>query len=197
MMAARRDTGPERTPARPVTPGQASGGPANRSQGDYHRSPHGHAARSVRSPVRGMFGVNSVANTFRCRLVTPAASLLDSEVAYASIPAWDGLMGFLPGRAPILARLGIGELTLETADKTARSFFVDGGFVQMNGQTLTVLAERAVPKEQLVASEVQAELKSLEARVVPDNAPNRQFQVEALNKDRERARVKLRVAGGK
>jgi len=138
-----------------------------------------------------------VANTFRCRLVTPAASLLDSEVTYASIPAWDGLMGFLPGRAPILARLGTGELSLTTADKAERSFFVDGGFVQMNGQTLTVLAERATPKDQLNTAEIQAELKSLEARTIPENTPNRVAQVDALNKDRERARVKLRVAGGR
>ncbi len=138
-----------------------------------------------------------MANTFRCRLVTPAASLLDSEVTYASIPAWDGLMGFLPGRAPILARLGTGELSLTTADKAERSFFVDGGFVQMNGQTLTVLAERATPKDQLNTAEIQAELKSLEARTIPENTPNRVAQVDALNKDRERARVKLRVAGGR
>jgi F-type H+-transporting ATPase subunit epsilon len=136
-----------------------------------------------------------VANTFRCRLVTPAASLLDSEVSYASIPAWDGLMGFLPGRAPILARLGTGELSVETSDKSPKSFFVDGGFVQMNGKTLTVLAERAIPTDQLKAADVQAELKSLEARTIPDSAPNRQAQVEALNKDRERARAMLRVAG--
>ncbi len=136
-----------------------------------------------------------MANTFRCRLVTPAASLLDSEVSYASIPAWDGLMGFLPGRAPILARLGTGELSVETSDKSPKSFFVDGGFVQMNGKTLTVLAERAIPTDQLKAADVQAELKSLEARTIPDSAPNRQAQVEALNKDRERARAKLRVAG--
>lgn len=136
-----------------------------------------------------------MANTFRCRLVTPAASLLDSEVSYASIPAWDGLMGFLPGRAPILARLGTGELSVETSDKSPKSFFVDGGFVQMNGKTLTVLAERAIPTDQLKAADVQAELKSLEARTIPDSAPNRQAQVEALNKDRERARAMLRVAG--
>ncbi len=39
--------------------------------------------------------------TFRCKVVTPTASLLDEPVAYASVPAWDGLFGVLPGRAPI------------------------------------------------------------------------------------------------
>lgn len=140
-----------------------------------------------------------MANTFRCRLVTPAASLLDSEVTYASIPAWDGLMGFLPGRAPILARLGTGELTLDVAGAGSggRKFFVDGGFVQMNGQTLTILAERAMAAEAINASETQAELRSLEARTIPEGIANRTQLVEALSKDKERARVKLRVAGAK
>jgi hypothetical protein len=46
--------------------------------------------------------------TFRCRLITPAAQLLDAPVTYASIPAWDGLFGVLVNRAPIVAKLGVG-----------------------------------------------------------------------------------------
>lgn len=103
--------------------------------------------------------------SFRCRLVTPTASLVDDKVTYASIPAYDGLMGFLPGRAPILTRLGAGELRLDFADSDkgeggTRSYFVDGGFVRMSEDRLTILAERAIPREQLTATDAEAELKS-------------------------------------
>ena len=70
--------------------------------------------------------------SFHCKLVTPTAALVNDRVTYASVPAWDGLMGFLPGRAPLLGRLGTGELRLEFADseKTkggSRSFVISGG----------------------------------------------------------------------
>ncbi len=73
------------------------------------------------------------AKSFRCRLITPVAQVLDEQVVSAVIPAWDGLMGFLPDRAPIVAKLGLGELSLEFADSKgkggSRSFLVEDGRV--------------------------------------------------------------------
>ncbi len=143
-----------------------------------------------------------MAKSFRCRLVTPTASVFDEPVTYASIPAWDGLFGVLPGRAPILARLGAGEFRIEFPDSAkgqggSRSYFVEGGFVQMAGEQLTVLAERATPAEQLSASDAQKELDSLMARSIPENAKDRQAQVDRLARDRERARQKLALARSK
>lgn len=101
-------------------------------------------------------------NSFRCKLVTPSAALVDGAVTYASVPAWDGLMGFLPDRAPFMGKLGIGELRLDMADTEkgeggSRSFLVDGGFVRMSGDVLTILAERAIPGEQITPTDAQAE----------------------------------------
>lgn len=105
--------------------------------------------------------------SFRCRLVTPTGSLVDDQVSYASIPAWDGLMGVLPGRAPMLGRLGTGELRLDFPDGSkgaggARVFAVDGGFVRMEQNQLTILAERAIASEAIVETEVEGELRKLE-----------------------------------
>ena len=85
-------------------------------------------------------------NTIHCKLVTPVAALAEGEVSYASVPLVDGLMGFLPGRAPILARLGKGPLRLDFADSKAgraSAFAVEGGFVKMAENELTILAEKA------------------------------------------------------
>ena len=60
--------------------------------------------------VRRAYHPALMAKTFRCKLVTPSSALLDGQVSYANVPVWDGLMGIQPGRAPILARLGLGEL---------------------------------------------------------------------------------------
>jgi F-type H+-transporting ATPase subunit epsilon len=103
-------------------------------------------------------------NTFRCKLVTPSAALLDDDVTYASVPAWDGLFGVLPGRAPILSKLGLGELRVDFPDAKgqggSRSYFVEGGFARMEGDRLTILAERAMPAEEINAAEAEAELKT-------------------------------------
>lgn len=103
--------------------------------------------------------------SFRCKLVTPAAALMDDQVVYASVPSWDGLMGFMPGRAAFLGRLGMGELRLDLADSEkgqggSRSYLLDGGFVRMAGDVMTILAERAVSAESLTAADADAELKA-------------------------------------
>ncbi|HLO39618.1 MAG TPA: F0F1 ATP synthase subunit epsilon [Phycisphaerales bacterium] len=138
--------------------------------------------------------------TFRCRLVTPTASLLDDAVTYASVPAWDGLMGFLPGRAPILAKLGCGELVLRFPDTDKgqggeRSYVVDGGVVQMQGETLTILAEYAEAAEQINPADAQAELKTAMGKSA-GSGTGRAAAQEKIDRERERARVKVRIASG-
>jgi F-type H+-transporting ATPase subunit epsilon len=137
-------------------------------------------------------------NSFQCRLITPTAKVLDEAVVYASVPAWDGLMGVLPNRAPIVAKLGLGELRLQFAvtGKAAggtRSFLVEDGFMQMVSNRLTILASRATPTESLVLSEAQAELSAAEGRTAP---PGDRAAADRLSRDRDRARVKVRLASG-
>jgi F-type H+-transporting ATPase subunit epsilon len=131
--------------------------------------------------------------SFRCKLVTPAAALVDDQVKYASIPAWDGLMGVLPGRAPILARLGMGELRLDFADTEkgeggTRSYLVEDGFIKMANNQLTILAERATPAENLTMAEAEAELAAAQNATAKNAA-----ELEKRNKDGQRARVKMQM----
>lgn len=144
-----------------------------------------------------------MANTFKCRLVTPSARLVNDDVEYASVPLWDGLMGFLPGRAPFLARLGVGELVLSYPDTNKdvkggeRHFFLDGGFIQMNGKEMTILAERATPAEEINVQAAEAELRAAEQKGVPAGSKDPGAAQAALDQDRARARAKVRVAKGK
>ena len=70
---------------------------------------------------------------------------------------------------------------------------MEDGFLQMVSNRLTILASRATPTESLILSEAQAELSSAEGRSAP--AGDRAAQ-DRLTKDRERARVKVRLASG-
>lgn len=110
-----------------------------------------------------------MATSFRCRLVTPTAALVDDQMKYASVPAWDGLFGVQPGRAALLARLGTGELRLDYSENAkgmnggqggSRTFVLDGGFVKMANNELTILAEAATPAETITLAEAEAELKA-------------------------------------
>ncbi len=97
--------------------------------------------------------------------MTPTAALVDDAVTYASVPAWDGLMGFLPGRAPVLAKLGVGELKLNFADTDKgpggnRSFVLAGGLVRMDADRMTILAEQAVATETISPAEAEAEVRN-------------------------------------
>jgi len=136
--------------------------------------------------------------SFRCRLVTPDAVVLDDDLVYASIPAWDGSLGVLPGRAAIVAKLGMGELRLDFADSSkgaggSRAYLVEDGFVQMVGDKLTILANKATAAEAISPGEARAELSALEAKAPASGAA---ADLERLTKDRNRARAKVRMAAG-
>lgn len=138
-----------------------------------------------------------MADTFRCRLVTPDAELLSDEVSYASVPAWDGLIGFQPGRAPIVGRLGMGELRLDfpaAKGSGSRHFFVDQGFLKMGDGELTILAEKAVPAERIAEQDARAELAAAEARTIPADTPDRLAAQDRLAHEKNAARTKLRLA---
>ncbi|MBY0112846.1 MAG: F0F1 ATP synthase subunit epsilon [Phycisphaerales bacterium] len=144
-----------------------------------------------------------MAKTFRVKLVTPAASLLDDSVESATVPLWDGLMGFMPGRAPILGKLGCGELqlTFGTDAKTkaeggSTSYFVDGGVVRMAEGQLTILAERAAPVRELVASDAEAQLAKANNDRIAFDDPNRDAKNQRREREIKAAKEKIRLARG-
>jgi len=135
--------------------------------------------------------------TFRCRVVTPTHALFDESVSYASVPAWDGLMGIMHGSSPLVARLGLGEFRVDfpaSENGGSRSFFVDGGFAKMSSEGLTLLAETAIPIESLSESDAQAELAEAEARTVDLASPTAADDSDKITHARNRARLKVRLA---
>lgn len=137
--------------------------------------------------------------SFECVVVTPQASVVSGKAYAASLPAWDGSMGVLPGRAPILARLGAGEMRIDFADSEkgqggSASYYVEGGFVKMAENKLTVLAEKAVPVEQVTQADAEKQLKAAETMKVEGAGAARLASADRRTEEIAKARAKMRVA---
>jgi F-type H+-transporting ATPase subunit epsilon len=105
---------------------------------------------------------------FHCVIVTPEQQVLDAAVTQAVLPAHDGQVGILTGRAPLLVKLGVGALRLDLAGGGRQTLFVDGGVAQMKDNRLTVLTNEALPPDQLNAETARAEYAEAVARRITD-----------------------------
>lgn len=131
--------------------------------------------------------MESNTRSLRCVVVTPERAVLDEPADFVALPMYDGELGVLPGRAPLIGRLGYGELRVQQGG-TTRRYFVDGGFAQVRANVVTVLTARAVPAADLDRA---AAAQALEAAQRPGATPEAQ---EEQLKAQERARAQLRVA---
>ena len=129
---------------------------------------------------------------FQCVIVTPEQQALDEQATQAVVPAWDGQIGILTGRAPLLVKLGIGALRVDLPGGRSRTFVIDGGIAQMKDNRLTVLTNEATPANEIDAEAARAEYAEAEARV-PTDAKTRDDRARQL----ARARAKQQVAQGR
>jgi F-type H+-transporting ATPase subunit epsilon len=87
-------------------------------------------------------------NSFHCSVITPERAVLETDATFVAFPAHDGEVGILPNRAPLLYKMGAGELRVEGPEGTT-ILFVDGGFAQMVENRLTLLTEVAKRLEEI------------------------------------------------
>ena len=106
--------------------------------------------------------------SFQCVLVTPEQQLLDEQIAQAIVPAHDGQVGILTGRAPLLVKLGTGTLRIDLAGGQRRFYFVDGGVAQMKDNKLMILSTDAAAADEIDAESARAEYAEAEARQATD-----------------------------
>jgi F-type H+-transporting ATPase subunit epsilon len=89
------------------------------------------------------------------RVVTPERQLLATDTDAVVIPAHDGEIGILPGRAPLMCELGIGQLRYDE-DGKAQRIFIDGGFAQIHDNQVIVLSPHAMKPDEITAETVSA-----------------------------------------
>ncbi len=127
----------------------------------------------------------------RCVVVTPEKAVLDEAADFAAVPMFDGELGVMPGRAPLIGRLGAGELRIKQGGATKR-FFVDGGFVQIRENVVTLLTEKAIPAEALNVQAAETELQTALSKPMKTA-----YEMTAAKRAQFAARVKMRIAAHK
>lgn len=126
-------------------------------------------------------------------LLTPERKLfLEKEVDYIEVPAEAGYLGILPHHLPLMGILGTGILHLKIAGNEEK-YAIDGGFFQLEEETLTLLCKLAWRPQELKRKELEKEKK--EAFEILRGSDNPEEVGEAAKKF-SRASVFLSVAEG-
>ncbi|MCH1494664.1 MAG: F0F1 ATP synthase subunit epsilon [Rubripirellula sp.] len=122
----------------------------------------------------------------RCVVVTPERTQLDREAEYVSLPMFDGELGVMQGRAPMIGRLGYGTMKLQTAAGPER-YYIDGGFAHVEGDVVNVITGKAVPADLLDSEESRNALQ--EALDLPAKTPE-ESQLKSIAVMKARGQVR-------
>jgi F-type H+-transporting ATPase subunit epsilon len=134
-----------------------------------------------------------MADTFQLEIVTPVKLVVKDAAEEAQIPGLDGYLGILPGHAPLISELKVGEITYKSGGTTYK-LAVAWGFVEVLPDKVTILAETAerpqeidVPRAEKAKARAEERLKSNSTDVDYDRAE------DAL----QRAETRIKVASEK
>ena len=117
-----------------------------------------------------------MAETTQLELVTPIRIIAQQAVEMAVAPGVEGLFGVLPRHAPLLANLKRGVVELHENGKVTDRFMIDGGLADVSGESVTILAERAIH----LGSADAAQLKTQAAEASGDEAAFLNAAIAAL-----------------
>ena len=128
--------------------------------------------------------------SFSISVVTPEKVVSEGQARFVALPAHDGEIGILRGRAPLVCKLDVGPLRIDRPDGSKEIWLIDGGFAEMSGNRLTILTEAAERPEEIdreTAKQALAEARQAPA-VTDEQYAARQHALKA-------ARVQLRLLG--
>lgn len=97
-------------------------------------------------------------------IVTPEAKVYSDTIDSVVIPTLEGEVGILPGHIPLLTKVQDGELRVTKGAQTLH-LAVGGGFAEIDGDKVSVLAERAITEEQIDEKAVEAAMKRAEQAI--------------------------------
>lgn len=105
-----------------------------------------------------------MANTMQFDLVSPERNLASMQVTEVQIPGADGDFTAMADHAPVISTLRPGILTVNGPEGTKR-YAVTGGFAEVGTAGTSVLAEQAIPADDVTADELNALITAAEAAV--------------------------------
>ncbi|MEA1950090.1 MAG: F0F1 ATP synthase subunit epsilon [Planctomycetota bacterium] len=124
----------------------------------------------------------------QCIVVTPEITLRDAGADFVAVSLYDGELGIGENHSPMIGRLGNGEMRITHEGKVER-YYVEGGFIEVKDNVISLLTQRAVPAESLNVAVAMEQIETAGKR--PANTP----ELMAI-RDRavSQARAQLRVA---
>ena len=121
-------------------------------------------------------------------LVTPERLLLSETVEMVVVPGTEGNFGVLPGHAPLISSIRPGTIDIYRGQTVTRRIFVVSGIAEVTPERCTVLADEALPPDELNRGAIEAELQVLEG-----NLPSLRDQVgRAAGTERDTLLIELR-----
>src|SRR5260370_31729873 len=131
-----------------------------------------------------------MAEVFQLEIVTPEKRVVDTAATEAQIPGKNGYLGVLPGHAPLITELAVGEITFRS-DSGEQRLAVASGFAEVLPDKVTVLAEAAErPEEINVERARKAKERAQQWLAGAQTAVEGERALDAL----DRAEVRLRAA---
>ena len=106
-----------------------------------------------------------MAETFKFELVSPERVLVSADVAEVLVPGSEGDFTVLPRHAPVIAMLRPGILRIPGMDGKLSEIYVRGGLADVGPDSLTVLAERAVPLAEVDRALLDREIDEAETEL--------------------------------
>jgi F-type H+-transporting ATPase subunit epsilon len=132
-----------------------------------------------------------MADTFTLEVVTPARQVVRETVNEAQIPVRGGYIGVLPGHTPLLAEMGVGELSYQVGNRTFSCTAI-GGFVEVLADRVIVLADQAERAEEISVARAEGARDRAQKRMAMPNDPTVVWK--RAEASLARAQVRLQVA---
>jgi F-type H+-transporting ATPase subunit epsilon len=123
-------------------------------------------------------------------VITPERRLLSEEVDAATVPGLGGELGILPGHTPLISQLKTGVLSYTRGGETRR-LLVSGGFVEVNEDRVSVLADFAEFPEEVDAARARLERDEAERRLAAFTGSPEELAEASAQLERAGARLQL------
>jgi len=132
-----------------------------------------------------------MADTFQLEIVTPEKRVVRAVAEDMQIPGKNGYLGILPGHAPLITELAVGEISYSDGGYTHR-IAVAWGFAEVLPDKVTILAETAERAEEIDVARAQEAKNRAEERLKSSD-PETDFKRARIAL--QRAETRLEVAG--
>jgi len=132
-----------------------------------------------------------MADQLHLEVVTPERRLLSEQVNSVTVPGRGGELGILPGHAALISELQTGVLSYDE-DGTTFQLHVSGGFVEVSGDRVSVLAEVAERPEEIDGAGARASREQLEKQM--SSWSGSEADLKKAKTELERAMVRLQLA---